>query len=210
MPLKLFLLVICAGSISIAQAQNVIINGDFETPPHDVFTVTGWDVTGNVASVSGEGSTSGSYAAAFSVGGNTQGDMLSQTVATAIGQTYSLDFDAGTFGIRSAEPLTLQIQVFGAGMGTLVDDTITPPENMTFNPASMTHYTYTFTADSASTVLKFTDGGSGNGSADVIVDTVSMTSTPITQVPEPGSGALIVIGLAPLGWVFRRIRSRTA
>jgi len=199
--LRLLVLIACSAWIATAGAQNVIINGDFETGPFDTnVAVSGWDVVGNVGSVSDQGFTTASHAAALSVGNNSEGDMLSQTFSTTIGQLYSLDFDSGVFGIRSDGALSLQIQVFGSG--TLLDDTITPPYNGNFSPASFDHYTYTFTADSASTTLKFTDIGSGNANADIMLDTVS-----VVAAPEPATWMLMIVGLAPFGLLARRRRA---
>jgi hypothetical protein len=200
--IKLVLFAAGLVSISIAGAQNVVVNGDFETGPFETIgTVTGWVVTGNVGDVSGEGFTTASHAAGFSVGGDSQGNMLSQTLATTIGQSYALDFDAGVFGVRSGGPLMLQIQVLGAGMGTLINDTVTPPYNGNFNPAPFANYSYMFTADSTSTILKFTDVGLGNANADVMLDTVEVEET-----PEPASWALMIAGAVPLGLILRRRR----
>src|ERR1700752_2190715 len=95
----LLALLLCLTSVAIARGQNVIINGGFDTGPFNTSgSVSGWDVTGNVAAVTNQGFTTSPAAAALSVGGDTQGDMLSQTFATTIGQTYVLDLDSGVYG----------------------------------------------------------------------------------------------------------------
>jgi hypothetical protein len=198
---KLLLLSVCLACLPVAHAQNVIVNGDFDAPPANMDgTVTSWDVTGHVGAVTGQGFTSSDQAAALSVSGSFQGDMLAQTFTTTIGQMYALNFDAGVYGEPTAGPLSLQIQV--TGTGSLVDRTVMPPNNNNFNPAPFSHYSYTFTADSTSTTLKFTDSGSGNASADVMVDTVS-----VSAVPEPTSLALVLVGSASLGLMIRRKRA---
>jgi hypothetical protein len=180
------------------RAQNLLVNGDFETPPFfSLGVVSGWTVGGNVASVDNQGSTSASHAASLSAGNNSQGDTLSQTFATMIGTVYTLEFDAGVYGIRSADPLQLQIQIFGAA--TLLNQTVTPPENGSFNPAPFQHYTFNFVADSASTTLQFSNIGLGNANADVMVDTVSV-------VPEASTLAALVLGGALLFGAMRRKR----
>jgi hypothetical protein len=195
---KLTLLCICLASLSVARAQNVLVNGNFDEPPPNMDgTVTGWDVTGHVAAVTGQGFTTADQAAALSVSGSFEGDMLAQTFTTTIGQAYALDFDAGVYGKPTAGPLSLQIQVMGTS--TLLDQTVQPPNNNDFNPAPFNHYSYMFTADSTSTTLKFTDSGGGNQNADVMVDTVS-----VSAVPEPASSALVIMGAASLGLVLSR------
>ena len=196
---KLTFFLIAVLCTSIAAGQNVIINGDFETGPFDTNgTVSGWTVTGDVGNVSSVGSTSGSHAAAFSLGGDSEGNMLSQTFETVSGATYTLDFDAGVFGVRDEGPLSLQVQVFGAGMSTLLTETVVPPYNGDFSPASFNHYTYSFVADGIAATLTFTDFGTGNANADVALDTVAV-------IPEPMSSVLITFGALPLlGCILRR------
>jgi len=196
--LKFLGIFIFAVAASISSAQNVIINGDFEAPPYDTIgAVSGWAVTGAVGSVGDEGFTSPGHAAAFSLGGNSQGNMLSQSFATTIGQVYTLDFDAGVYGVRSLGPLQLQVQVTGSD--TLLAETVTPPYNANFDPAPFDHFNFTFTADSLTTTLKFTDVGLGNNAADVILDTVS-----VVGVPEPMTAAFLALGAAPLVYILRK------
>ncbi|MFL6513871.1 MAG: PEP-CTERM sorting domain-containing protein [Chthoniobacterales bacterium] len=203
--LKSLLLILATISISIAGAQTVIINDDFETPPYETSqAIVGWTVFGNVGEVSEEGSTSGSHAAAFNVGGNSEGNMLSQSFATLTGQTYTVEFDATVFGIRTAGPLSLQIQVFGPSPDPLLDETVTPPDNGNFHPPTFQHYSYTFVADASATTVKFTDIGLGNASADLILDTVSVA--PINEVPEPATIALSMLGALPVA--IRLMRQR--
>jgi hypothetical protein len=115
----------------------------------------------------------------FSPGGDFQGDTLSQTFVTAIGQTYSLDFDCGIFGPpNSGAVLKLRVQVFGTVQ--LLDDTIIPLVNTGPSPSDptkvpFTRYHYTFTADSVLTTLQFTDVGLGNPNADQILDVITVT-----------------------------------
>jgi hypothetical protein len=201
--IKFLLLTACVASISIAAAQNVILNGDFETPPAEINgVITDWVVAGNVGPVSNQGFTTASHAAAFSLGGNSQGNMISQNFATNMGQSYTLDFDSGVFGVRTGGPLQLQVQVVGAG--TLLNQKVTPVDNGDFNPASFDHFTFMFIADSSSAILKFTDVGLDNSNADVMLDTVSVVPSVGGQIPEPTSGTLMILGAAPLVYALRR------
>lgn len=168
-----------------SSAQNLITNGDFETPPFaPSLSVSGWNVlgTGKIHSIQ-EGSTTPTHSAALNVGGSSQGSILSQSFATTAGQLYVLDFDAAIFGTPDGtDLLTLNVQV--NGNGPLVNDTLIPPAANTFDPSLMTfrHYQYTFRADSSTTTLQFTDAGLGNTSADTIIDTVSVVPTPTPAV----------------------------
>lgn len=193
-------------SISVS-AQNVVINGDFETPPYDtVGTVSGWVVGGNGnVSEAEEGSTSGTHSAAFSVGTNSEGDTLSQSFATTAGVEYTLAFDAAVFGMPSAT-LQLQIEVFGTG--TLLDETITPPVSNSFDPAVTSgiyqNFSFSFTADSGTTTLQFSNIGQGNSFADVVIDTVVVT------VPEPSTTAILIFGAGSLLGFLRLKRNSRA
>jgi hypothetical protein len=211
---NLFLLTACTCALQIVAAQNIIVNGDFETGPFNATgAVSGWTVNGNVMTSSFEGATSGTHSAAFSVGGDFQGDMISQTFSTIIGQAYVIDFDAGVYGIRSGTHLLLEVQVIGAGMTTIIDQFVTPPDGGNFNAASFEHYGFVFTADSMLTTLKFSDFGLGNSNADVMVDSVlvasydtvppTILSQPVEQIHVQGQTAYLsitVAGSSPLNY----------
>jgi uncharacterized protein DUF642 len=160
-------------------AQNLIQNGDFEAEPHDPFsTIVDWNIfgTGFVHSAM-EGATSGSFGAALSIGGDTEGNILSQTFGTTPGQAYLLQFDTGVYGVRSEGALQLSIGVSGAG--SLLEQTLTPPDALTYDPSNVIfhHYRYAFIADSSSATLQFANVGPGNSNADIVVDTVSLVPT---------------------------------
>jgi hypothetical protein len=156
---------------------NLLSNGDFETPPYDTVDA-GWTVggTGNVAEAT-EGSTDGTHAAAFSVGQDSEGTILSQSFTTTPGQSYKVEFDSGVFGIPNS---TLQLHVEVTDAASLIDQIITPPVANTFDPSLVIfhHYTFKFVATDTTTTLRFTDIGSGNSVADTLVDSVSATETP--------------------------------
>jgi hypothetical protein len=166
-----------------ARAQNLLQNPNFEEPPHapedQSNTVTDWIVGGTADIHSGpsnEGSTTPAYSAVLNVGQDSEGTTLSQSFATTVGTVYKVEFDAGIFGVRGGGPLRLEVQVLGSG--TLLNETVTPPYNGNFNPASFQHYSYTFTADSTTTTLQFKDIGLANSSADTLIDTVSVVPIP--------------------------------
>src|ERR1051325_11619709 len=119
-----------------ADAQNLILNGDFETGPHDPDSpITDWSVGGGgfVHTADDEGVSSGSFSAVLNIGGDSEGNILSQTINTTAGQAYILEFDSGIFGIRSEDPLQLNVKL--VGRGSLIDRTITPTDAMAANPS---------------------------------------------------------------------------
>src|SRR6266404_5682850 len=107
---------------SLAQAQNLVTNGDFETAPYDTNnTVTSWTVTGSGVVVdTAEGATTPTHSAAF----RPTGGVLSQTLTTTAGQAYSVDFDAGIFGVKTG---SVKMRVQAIGTSTLLDQTVAPP-----------------------------------------------------------------------------------
>jgi hypothetical protein len=172
-----FLLAITIGFSAAfsARAQNALTNGDFEAPPYaPSFTVTGWTVSGNgnIHEIA-EGATSPTHSAAFNVGGDSQGNILSQTFSTINGQVYTLDFDTGIFGVPVLGS-TLLLNAMIQGNATLLNETVLPPIANTFDVNSIIfhHHHFTFTADSNTTTLQFSDIGTGNPSADTVLDTV--------------------------------------
>jgi len=182
-PLILRLAPLFAGALSLASvsAQNLVTNGDFEEPPYAPnSTITGWNVGGSgfIHSIE-EGSTSPSHSAAFNVGGDSEGTVLSQSFATTVGALYRVDFDTGIFGMPDETSfLTLNVSIVGTD--TLINDAVIPPAANTFDPSLMSfrHYQYIFRADSTTTTIQFADTGLGNSISDTVLDTVSVAPTP--------------------------------
>ena len=124
-----------------------------------------------------EGATSGTHSGTLSAGGDSQGDTLVANATIPIsGRSYALDFDAGISVNGSGSPLQVQVEVIGNG--TVLNQTITPPDAGTFNPGSVIfqHYHFTFTANSNTSTIRFTSVGLGNASADQLIDTVAYHS----------------------------------
>jgi hypothetical protein len=156
-----------------------LVNGDFETGPYDqAGTVTGWTVSGaGRVAVLPEGATSGNVSAALSIGGDFQDDILSQRFSTTAGQEYALDFDAAVYGVADS---TQHLRVRVLGTSSLLDLSVPPPYFATFDTTQMQfhHYHYAFTANSTVSTLEFSDIGTDNADADVVIDTVSVA--PVT------------------------------
>lgn len=165
-------------SVAVRPNHNLLINPDFEAAPFDtVGAVTGWTVMGAVADRGSQGSAGGTHAAAFSAGGDSTGNILSQIVPTTPGRTYTLEFYAGVFGHLDNDATAHLLQLDVIGSGTVLSQTVEPPVQGTFDPnfARFQQYQFTFVANSPLTTLRFTDIGTGNSFADIMLDTVSMT-----------------------------------
>jgi len=164
---------------------SLLVNGDFETGPFDTRgVVTGWNINGPDLEVKREGATSGTHSAVFSAGADSQGNGINQFFPTVPGQTYTLEFDAGVFGITASQ-LKLSVAVWTHD--SVLSDEVTPPYSGTYDPARVKfqHYRYTFTATSDSGGLFFENSGLGNASADVVLDSVTVTGPTPTPSPTP-------------------------
>jgi hypothetical protein len=175
-------------------AQNLVTNGNFEVGPYfTAGTVAGWSVsgTGHIVELTNEGYTSGPHVAALDEGGNSQGNILSQTITTTPGQSYIFEFDGGVFG-KPDTALQLRFQVFGNT--SQIDETLAPPVINSYDPTQTEfhHFFRIFTADSTSTTIRFTDIGVGNVNADILLDAVSViVMPPPTPAPTPTTLPLI-------------------
>lgn len=176
LPLLAFL-----GAIPLASAQNLIVNGDFETDhyangsPVELSgvssTLTGWTIINEVAGIGVGYNGNASQEIDLSGFGDTPGRGISQSFATTTGATYYLNLD-----------------VYGSAVDVLVDGV---PLATNLAGATRTPYAFTFNAAGPSTLLTLL---SGVGSVDH-VDNVSVTAQ---AVPEPASVAAMGFGALAL------------
>ena len=124
---------------------------------------------------------------------------ITQTVATIVGATYHLDFQGGTYGYNGAAPSLV------ASAGATSNSYLLPSGTPT--TGSWTAYGFDFVATGSSTAITF--GGSGGaygltyylGVDNAVLELVSL------PVPEPGRGALMLLGVL-LPWAVARRRLR--
>lgn len=205
---------------------NLILNGSFEAPtvpavPVGGFTnfvggstaIPGWTVVGvDSALVSGTFAQSGitfqakdgvQWADLAGVTSNSMTSGLSQDVATVAGQIYELSFNVGsaTDG-QFFFATTVDLSIDG-GTRTSYANPITPHDMLDWKL-----FTVQFTATGGSTNLTFFNGAAPNN-FNTAFDDVSLTAL-TSAAPEPGSLALVSLGLVGLFGFRRSLDKRRA
>ena len=136
---------------------------------------------------------------------------ISQTIATVVGQTYSVSFQYAEAKFRNGAgtnwngATTGQWQV-GFGSQTQTTDLLTIASH---GFSGWQDGNFTFTATDTSTVLSFlaTGGGTAGLPPVALLDGVSVTTS---AVPEPGTLSLAGVGLAGLALAVARRRAKSA
>lgn len=199
----------CLLAVASCAAQ-ILTNGSFESPAlgstenyFGAFSFTGW----SGASTGGAGNAGlvvgtdfglapydGNQAFAFNGNNPAAGSYIEQTFNTVSGQSYAVTFSVGRNGSEPSQALELQGQVFNASGSLLTSTNATPPAGNSYSA-----YSFTFTADTVTSRLRFTDVSGSNPGADVFLDGVV-----VSAIPEPSTYAAMA-GLAALAvTVYRR------
>lgn len=193
---------VLAGSVVRANASNIVQYPSFESGTPNSYTGAmgdGWIVTagtGAICNNSGAGCGNAGVAhtgtqMAFLDWSDTF-DTITQTLTTAIGQTYTISYFVAGGGANLLE-VTF-------GDSTLFDGTA-PTGGLT-SPSDYVEYTFNSTATSTSTVLAFS--GQRTVGNEILLDDVS-----VDPAPEPATWPLTFAALLGLV-VLRRRHSRIA
>ncbi|ARN76063.1 PEP-CTERM sorting domain-containing protein [Oceanicoccus sagamiensis] len=204
-----------AGLVLAASANaNLIVNGGFEEAPtgspigggsgwnyYDADDINGWDGD-NLELWIGRNPDAyeGDYHAELNAHGqNGENWVISQTFDTVIGQTYDLFFAySARRGDADSSSEVFEVEVNGTIAGT-TDDFSYTIEDHTKN--TWIEFSESFVATSTSSTLSFASIVPYSATVGNFLDAVSVTAdtTPTGQsIPEPGSLALLALGLAGL------------
>jgi len=202
--------------MQLAEAQNLLVNGDFETPqtaPHLNYNYEGgqafpgWEVRGplgnavtvlhttyfeaNVGFNAQSGFSSVDLTGAGNVGPSAG---VAQVLSTTAGVSYEIGFWLGNADGSGNQAFTLPSAVALALNGQEVE-TFTNPD-VSFHAVNWRHFTHRFTAQAALTEIAFFNR-TPTGDYYAGLDNVS-----VTAVPELPAQVLLLAGLAPmlLGW----------
>ena len=122
-------------------------------------------------------------------GGDATNGVIYQSIATTIGNNYSLSFYYGGYtgstGTHGTEILGVEL----IGSSVIYSNTVSPA-TYGASPTPFLQYTESFVANSSSTIVEFFDKSSDTKSVAGVLDNVSVTAA----VPEPSTMALSAAG----------------
>ncbi|MEO5914296.1 MAG: cadherin-like domain-containing protein [Luteolibacter sp.] len=166
-------------------------NGSFESE------FTGWTWSGSQQSVKvkdGLPSTDGLIVVEFNSNSSGLDGSITQTFTTTPGTLYTLTFDIGTKAFNTSNQ-TLKCQVTGSSSLVNQNFSITGTGGGNVNYAGKT---VTFTANSTSTTLTFSDQSTTGDGLDLLLDNVRLNgSTGASAIPLPPQESLAIAPIVP-------------
>ena len=195
-----------------AFAANLLTNGNFEASTSQTTTPPGWTNIGHTDGVIGYAAFGtpafdGNYF--YDIGGfgaatPTIGDGITQSVATTIGQAYTLTF--GYSGENTAGVST----VLGVMIGSQLSNITILGDNAGVFKKAFTLTSINYTAVGASTPISFTINSSTQvGFNDPLIDGVVFDRAAAGAVPETATWMMMLAGFGMVGGAVRRRRSST-
>jgi lysophospholipase L1-like esterase len=171
-------------------SASALVNGGFEQ------SYTGWTTSGN-QSIKVTDSTyqasQGTRLVAFNDSNRPAGGVLSQPIQTIPGATYKLTFDMGVLAFNKNEQ-NLQVTLQGADPLLSESFAFKLPSGVSSGVRWSSHSRF-FTADSATTLLTFTDVSTVTNGIDLLLDNVGLQlmRQQLAVTSTPASGAWITL-----------------
>lgn len=166
---------------------DLLVNGGFEKG------FEGWQATGNRTisqSSASSPSSEGTRHVSFNSGNTTPNGTVSQSFATTPGSSYSLEFDIGVTAYnRNTQVLGVAITGQTGLLG--ITTSVTGLGNGTTRWYARQ---FTFTADSASAMLVFTDRSTTTNGIDLLLDHVRISPAPAAMRAMAASSAALTAG----------------
>ncbi len=161
--------------VLVTVTPKTLLNGSFES------NLTAWTLSGNLAiqDAAPYSPTNGSKLVGFNGGNLTPNGILSQTFATAVGGTYTLEFDAGILSFNSNSQ-TMRATVTGAS--SLLNQTIAI-NGLGNGTNQWLPQSFTIVANSTSTTVAFRDISGSTIGVDLLLDNVRV-SGPSALLPN--------------------------
>lgn len=194
----------------LASASNLVVNGDFEiNDPIGAY----WDsnATTMFAPITDYGPCCAPFGtfpaengknAAFFGAGNLKGGSIWQDLTTVVGVTYEVSFDYGAIA-GATEQMLRASALSGASFSNVLAESDFSATGTRDLAALLSTFGYSFTADSTTTRLQFTDVSFSTINVDGVLDNVSVNAV-TAPVPEPETYALMLAGLGAMAFVARR------
>ena len=202
------LVAVYSGGSSTPLGPNILSNGSFETNAGDNIAnnwTTIWTRANGSTRIEQPGpsyTTDGNNILSFNVGNTPNDGIASQSFATSVGTSYTLQLDVAAYGGPAGQAVNQTLNIGVVGSGTLLSKSVTlvggAGNSIVWNPR-----TYTFTANSTTTFLYLSDGSATSNATDLFVDNVrvrSGTQAPSTIVVNttPAAGKVVTVNTPDL------------
>jgi len=167
-----------------------LINGGFETGDF-----TGWNLNfqepSDLAIISNGSDRvhTGAFSVSFSFNSSSPEAVIWQSFSTINGKVYTVSFNFGTIAWTD-RTAGLRIEILGSGENTLISQDLIRQGTGTGRVDDWSYEEFTFTADSSSSTIRFTDITPVSHASDAILDDVSVNIASCDCTDSDGDGVI--------------------